>query len=98
MGYGTSAAATTSDGYDRDGRPIRQTDPDGNVTLIAYDGAGRVVSQIVTDIYGAQVAFTGHTYDRDGNVLSTMDGDWNLTLYSYDGAGRVLSEDMYDQA
>ncbi|MEA3064796.1 MAG: hypothetical protein QOJ27_1242, partial [Sphingomonadales bacterium] len=59
-------------------------------TTYNYDGAGRVVEQLVAS--GApEVARTAYTYDGLGNVTSVTDPNNNVTTRTFDRLGRMLS-------
>ena len=75
---------TTRFEYDADDHVTKQTDPDGRITLTAYDALGRVTA--VTTDAGTQ----RYGYDVDGNRVSSTDRDGKTTYYEYDPAGRLV--------
>jgi YD repeat-containing protein len=84
--------AQTDNTYDQDGNLLSTTDGDGNVTVFAYDGAGRKTSE--TQGYGtAQAATTTYVYDDDGNLIELTDAAGNHTYFSYDGGLKVSMTD-----
>jgi YD repeat-containing protein len=88
--------------YDASGREIGRTESRYDAgtwtvfarTALAYDGAGRLLSQIVPDAY-KQV----YAYDAAGNLVSSERSDWQAGAWriedaetrGYDGAGRLAS-------
>ena len=96
----SSSAPTTSYWYDHRGDQIAEADPGGQVTKDQYDGAGRLVSESITDgasgtSWSAAGSLTGDhvltqtltAYDADGNpILVTTKDRFNTDTSSDTGA------------
>ncbi|WP_438447891.1 fibronectin type III domain-containing protein [Gorillibacterium sp. sgz5001074] len=88
---GLLIAKTTADGavirygYES-GQLTAMTDPLGNVTRYAYDGAGRLVR--ITDPLGATLT---NTYDDQGNLIRVTDTLGGATTMTYSKIGDLLS-------
>lgn len=76
----------TSYGYDVHGNLTVVTDPNGNVTLYAYDDFGHMFKQ-ASPVTGT----TTYDYDLAGNLLSTTDANNAVTTRTYDSLSRVLT-------
>ncbi|HYL34545.1 MAG TPA: DUF6531 domain-containing protein, partial [Bryobacteraceae bacterium] len=70
--------------YDRAGRRISMTDPNGGAFLYAYDKNGRVAA--ATNPNGAVTQFT---YDADGRRLTRTHANGVQVAYQYDAGGRL---------
>jgi RHS repeat-associated protein len=69
---------------------ITATDQAGNVTLNAYDLAGRLTS--VTRGYGSSTqSTTTYAYDDAGRKVSETDALGHTTSYTYDAADRLIA-------
>jgi RHS repeat-associated protein len=101
---GTAPAAgdeTVRTSYTRDtrGAVVAVTDPDGNVTDITNDEAGRAVvttaPSVPVEVGGGtptvQRPVTTAGYDTFGEVVEAKDANGNLTTSGFDPAGRVTS-------
>ncbi|HBV98040.1 MAG: hypothetical protein JL50_00965 [Peptococcaceae bacterium BICA1-7] len=77
---------TTSTTYNEFGRPVSNTNPNGNTTTYTYDEYGNKIS--VTDPLGNTTTFT---YDILGRVLTKTDPRGNTTTYTYDESGNPLT-------
>ncbi len=94
-----STALTTSFVRDERGLVVTETDPNGNITNIENDEAGRPVVQISpavqtesnagAPITARPITMTG--YDTFGDPVETSDPDGNVTKVAYDLDGRVTS-------
>lgn len=84
--YTDSTGNATRTGYDIDGRPVRQSDGKGTVTL-GYDGSGEHRGLVTSEDIGttSDSTFTA-AYDADGNATQTYPGGLTATG-SYDRAG-----------
>jgi RHS repeat-associated protein len=89
VGYGTSAAATTSYTYDLDGNIASETDANGNVTSFTYNASGQVLTTTTP------LGTTNNTYDAVGNRTSTLDPRGRLITYAYVG-NRLTTETWYN--
>jgi RHS repeat-associated protein len=89
VGYGTSAAETTTYTYDQNGNIATITDSDNNTTHYTYDANGNTLT--VTNQLGDT---TTSTYDLAGNLISERDANGNLTTFEYDG-NRLATETWY---
>ncbi|MEW6269719.1 MAG: PASTA domain-containing protein [Thermodesulfobacteriota bacterium] len=94
-------------GHDVDASREVVRDRLGQVTVLEYDAAGKVVAK--TDALGGRTTYTydargneltetdalgrtaSKTYDARGNVLTSTDVDGHTTTYTYDTSGRVLT-------
>ncbi|NUT32681.1 MAG: Teneurin-1, partial [Hamadaea sp.] len=94
---GTPVASrpVTITGFDTFGDEVELRDPDGAVTVITRDAAGRPVSTRLpsytppggTAITGATVS---RTFDGSGNITSLTDALGKVTGYTYDQFGRLV--------
>ncbi|KTE85173.1 hypothetical protein ATE72_04755 [Sphingopyxis sp. HXXIV] len=82
---------TTFAGYDANGRPGSMTDPNGAVTLFAYDALGRLLSTNRKDpALPALDAITAYEYDIEGRVKGiTLPGTQKM-IFTYDLAGQLM--------
>ncbi|WP_418391867.1 RHS repeat-associated core domain-containing protein [Victivallis lenta] len=83
---------TSTTGYDKAGRMISQTDPNGKISRTEYDAAGRVLK--TTDAAGGTVV---NTYDQAGNILTRTvanDPSAQVTAYTYDRRNLQLTETL----
>ncbi len=86
-GSGTSAAATTSYGYDPATlAPTSVTDPNGNVATMTYDVNGNLLT--IKDPLGNT---TTNTYNGFKEVLTTKDPLGVTTTMTYDSKGNLSS-------
>ena len=78
-------------GYDANGRPASMTDPNGAVTLFAYDALGRLLSTNRKDPASPTLdAITTYEYDVEGRVKGiTLPGTQKM-IFTYDLAGQLL--------
>lgn len=78
-------------GYDAGGRPASMTDPNGAVTLFAYDALGRLLSTNRKDPTSSTLdAITAYEYDVEGRVKGiTLPGTQKM-IFTYDLAGQLL--------
>jgi RHS repeat-associated protein len=86
--------AVSYTGYDTFGEDTESKDPNGNVTVTAYDAAGRDVSTTLPsytppDTGTPVMPVVKKEYDPLGQVISETDPLGNVTRYSYDQLGRV---------
>ena len=82
----TTASVETIQEYDRRGRLISQTDPNGNTTTYTYDTLGRLLSETYPD--GAATTFA---YDTAGNTICITDANGGQQLHSYTPMGKYES-------
>ncbi|GIH07104.1 hypothetical protein Rhe02_51710 [Rhizocola hellebori] len=81
-------------GYNTFGEPVRTKDPNGKVTFVEYDKAGRPVKQTMPiyvrpDGVAQADSITSRVYNETGQVIQQFDGDGNPTSFVYDQLGRV---------
>jgi YD repeat-containing protein len=69
--------------YDRNGRPLSITDPNGLVTTLAYHPRGWLTSRRV----GTEL--TTYAYDGVGQLTKVTQADGSYVQYTYDGAHRL---------
>lgn len=72
--------------YDRMGRVVEKTRPDGGVEASEYDDAGRLAATV--DALGRRTTFT---YDDMGRLVRTLHPDGTSEESAFDGEGRPLS-------
>ena len=103
--YAAQTPATTRPvttyGYDTFGDQTQQAVPGSNpgttnLTTMAYDGGGRLLSQTQPSYTppgssSAISAVTKYGYDEDGNLTSVADPEGNTTSYAYDALGDLTS-------
>jgi len=86
---GTAAAAVTAMTYDPSvAKPLTITDPNGNITTLAYNAQGNLIS--ITDALGHTTTFT---YDSQGRRLTTTDPLGKVTTLTYDGPDLASTTD-----
>jgi len=76
--------------FDRLGRIVRVTDPNGKPWIYEYDRFGRKTKE--TDPLGQA---TRYFYDAAGNVVTRIDGNGRYTNFTYDALNR-LTEVLYE--
>ena len=81
----TDTLGATGWAYDRAGRMVSQTDPNGATLGWAYDPAGRLTTLSVP------YARIGYDYDAAGRVTS-QSSPWGSLAYSFDPVGNLLTE------
>jgi RHS repeat-associated protein len=88
---------TTFASYDANGRPGSMTDPNGAVTLFAYDALGRLVSTNRKDPASPTLdAITTYDYDVEGRVTGiTLPGTQKM-IFGYNLAGQLLQVSSAD--
>ncbi|MCP5491230.1 MAG: hypothetical protein H7A42_09015 [Chlamydiales bacterium] len=84
---GSSLPVQTHATYDPLGRPLTQTDPNGNTTHTTYNAQGSPLS-----ITYADDTQETYTYDKNGQLASYTDPDSLTTFYKRDILGRVLKK------
>lgn len=84
---GSLTPLTTSFAYDGNGRMIRRTDAQGNVSRTEYDASGKVAAQI--DALGRRTEFR---YSPRGQRVQTTYADAGTTSQSYDARGNLVSQ------
>ena len=97
--------------YDIHGRPLQSVDPNGLVSLYAYDARGRLLkeqrgSHITTFTYSpagqvqnvrlGDASGLDYGYDAAGRVVSITDTDGNALAYTLDAAGNRIEETVRD--
>jgi RHS repeat-associated protein len=73
--------------YDQNGNLVSTTDPNGNVTRLAYNIDGEPTQ--ATDVLGET---TTTTYDAVGNILSVTNALGATTFYLYDSMNRKVAK------
>ena len=84
--YATSATCGSCGGGSAK-RPVKVTDPLGNLTQFSFDKNGNI-----TGIKDPLLNFTGLTLDNLGRVSVRIDANNNTTAFAYDLLGRVVTE------
>lgn len=72
--------------FSSSGQLVSESDLNGNITSLSYNGAGQLVT--VRDQAGRTVTIT---YGANGDVATASDPAGNVTHYAYDGAGELTS-------
>lgn len=72
---------------DTDGRVIRHTQPEGEITEYTYDERGLVVERIL-GVGRPEAATERYTWTPDGSLRSRTDSQGEVTKWLYDGFGR----------
>jgi len=87
---------TTVTAVDGRGLPLSVSDPNGVVTILAYDGVGRLVSATVQ---GPTPATTTFTYDLNGLLVAAQAPNGVTLTYGYDAAHRLtgMADSLGDQ-
>jgi RHS repeat-associated protein len=83
---GLPVSETVTNTYDKQGRLLSVTRPDGGTTRVTYNAAGWQDSS--TDVLGRTTRFV---YDAMGRVLETQYPDGTREAQTYDGEGRRLT-------
>ena len=93
--------------YDRNGRLVSTTDPEGHTTSQAYDdarnvqtktdGSNFIRSQLLRmnrlkSVVNALGEVTSYTYDLNGNMLTQTDGNGNTTIFQYNVANKLIKK------
>jgi len=78
------AHVTTFNNYNASGHPTQTTDPNGLVTLMAYDARGRMVSS------QAGTELTQYSYDGVGQLIETQLPNGAFLKYSYNTAHQLV--------
>ncbi|NGX34907.1 MAG: putative deoxyribonuclease RhsA [Candidatus Anoxychlamydiales bacterium] len=71
---------------------ISKTDPDGNITKYAYDGAGRKVKEEIFSKENNLLSKEEFFYDELGFLQKTINADSLIITYERDFLGRILKE------
>lgn len=72
------------------GRPVKVTDPKGNITTSKYDQLGNLVESDLPALVSTTPKWL-YTYDLDGEKQSITDPIGALTLSTYDDLGRAIT-------
>jgi len=80
---------STFGGYDALGNVGYRTNANGLVTRFTYDGASRVKTQTLEDIFSSQT--TTYQYNGIGKLSKTTYSDGNYIRYQYDDAHRLIN-------
>ena len=85
--YDNNGQGTITRYYGDHGTSIQTTDQAGNVTVVAYDGTGRLSSRVVTDVNGSG---SGTYWNLDGSsIVTSHDGLGNLSSKNYNDQGQL---------
>jgi YD repeat-containing protein len=85
-----TALTTTSNSYDRSNRLAGTTDANGNLVVLGYDAANRVLVRTV-DPLGLNLS-TSYSYDAKGRQATVTDPLGNVTQFSYDLKGQLTQQ------
>ncbi|CRZ34850.1 RHS repeat-associated protein [Herbinix hemicellulosilytica] len=88
------AAITTSYQYDKEGRLVSETTPDGITTTYEYDAVGNLIS-VSKPVFNSEGIQTGiytkkAEYNRDGHAVKITDSYGETTHYTYDNRGNLI--------
>ncbi len=84
--------------YDNEGRLTIATDPNDMVTLFEYDGANRLVREVLDALPSGLQLTTRRAYDGNGNLTEIRLPNGNVITNTYDAANRLtLTEDLIGQ-
>jgi YD repeat-containing protein len=75
--------------YDRDQRPVRHTDRNGNRTQINYDLMGRTTATETLDVTAYYIVREEFFYDPNGNLISHRDPRNGFSHFRYDYFGNL---------
>lgn len=88
---GTSTPLTTTSAvFDRAGRLSQTTDANGNIVVLTYDAANRVLTRTV-DPSGLNLT-TSYAYDAKGQQIKVTDPNSKVTRLVYDLKGQLVSQ------
>jgi RHS repeat-associated protein len=109
---GSPQVLVTAYAYDKLGRPVSTTFPDGTVQSMGYTPTGKVATQsdelghVTTYAYDTTDRLISttrpdstvetSTYDAEGRQLSRVDAAGNTTTFQHDTLGRVVSSTFAD--
>jgi RHS repeat-associated protein len=85
----TDPSGTTTMTYDKLGRRLSRTDPNGKTITFTYSSAGR----LLTMTYPGSKVVT-YAYDTAGRLTTVTDWLGNITTFSYDSVDRVTRIDL----
>lgn len=85
-----TALTTASNSYDRSNRLASTTDANGNLVVLGYDAANRVLARTV-DPLGLNLT-TSYSYDAKGRQATVTDPLGNVTQFSYDLKGQLTQQ------
>ncbi len=88
-----ATGVTTSFVYNAQGRITQVTNPNGDVTTLAYDASGEHLLTITDPILGTRALTynTGIGGPREHSIASITERDGTQTLFGYDNRGRLTS-------
>ena len=78
--------AITTYTYDKAGRVIKETDPNGNTVQHEYDKNGKIIAQY--DPLGRKTFFE---YDKNGNKTKSIAPSGKIVIYEYDALNRMTA-------
>jgi YD repeat-containing protein len=86
----TNAAGhvTTFNAYDKNGRLLKMTDPNGLISTMSYHPRGWLTSRSVDN--GSTVETTFYSYDDVGQLTRVVQPDGSSLFYAYDDAHRLV--------
>ncbi len=103
--------ATTYNAYNANGQPLTITDPNGVITILAYDLRQRLTSRttsgevtsfsyypigLVHTVTLPDGSFVQYTYDGAHRLTQVSDRGGNSTVYTLDAMGNRVAENTYD--
>jgi RHS repeat-associated protein len=102
---------TTYNTYDKNGRPLTITDPNGTVTTLSYDTRGRLTSRqigaetttlsywptgLLKQVTLPDSSYMLYSYDAAHRLTQISDGLGNAIDYTLDAMGNRTAESIYD--
>lgn len=95
-GFGTTDTIVERASYNLSGRPVSLTDGKGNVSVIEYDGFGRMAMMRYPNPTGTGTSTTDYeqyTYNAGGLVTQHRQRSGDTVTYTYDALNRVTLAD-----
>ncbi len=90
----SDALGTANFTYNANGNITSFESSAGATVDYAYDGVGRITSQIISNSAATTTQTTQYEYDGAGRLTRITDPNSGITDFSYDAAGRLISRAM----
>jgi len=95
-GFGTTDTIVEHASYNLSGQPVSLTDGKGNVSVVEYDGFGRMVKMRYPNATGGGTSATDYeqyTYNAGGLVTQYRQRSGDTVNYTYDALNRITLAD-----